>query len=121
VSAHAKTTAEAPGLRGARTKIGSTLGCRFEEAAVAKKKTKKRLAKAIRKAERRRQEAARRPPLGPGSAPGYRDMPPPWDTTWDDDDDGGAGVREPRHPFPVHPAGAVALEPPRPQYLDLVG
>ena len=88
---------------------------------MAKKKTKKRLAKAIRKAEKRRQEAARRPPLGPGSAPGYRDMPPPWDTMWDDDDDGGAGVREPRHPFPVHPAGAIALDPPQPQYLDLVG
>jgi hypothetical protein len=37
-----------------------------------------------------------------------------------DDDDGGAGVREPRHPFPVHPADAMALEPPRQQYLDLV-
>jgi hypothetical protein len=84
------------------------------------KKTKKRLRKAIRKAEKLRQEAARRHPLGPGSSgPGFPDLPPPWDTMWDDDD-GGAGVREPRHPFPTHPADAVALDPPHPQYLNLV-
>jgi hypothetical protein len=88
---------------------------------VGKKKTKKRLAKVIRRAEKVRRQAARRPPLGPGSGPSYRDLPPPWDTMWDDDDDGGAGVREPRFPFPTHPAGAAALEPPRSQYLDLVG
>jgi hypothetical protein len=83
------------------------------------KKTKKRLRKAIRTAEKRREEAARRHPLGPGSSgPGSPDLPPPWNTMWDDDD--GAGVREPRHPFPAHPAGAIALEPPNPQYLDLV-
>ena len=90
---------------------------------MSKKKTKKRLAKVIRKAEKARRQAARRPPLGPGAAsgPGYRDLPPPWDTMWDDDDDGGAGVREPRHPFPAHPAGAIASEPPQRQYLSLVG
>jgi hypothetical protein len=84
------------------------------------KKTKKRLRKAIRTAEKVRRDAARRHPLGPGSSgPGSPDLPPPWNTMWDDDD-GGAGVREPRHPFPVHPADAIALEPPRQQYLDLV-
>lgn len=36
-----------------------------------------------------------------------------------DDLDGGAGVREPRHPFPTMPAAALALEEPEPQYLDL--
>jgi hypothetical protein len=84
------------------------------------KKTKKRLPKAVRKAAKLRKQAARRHPLAPGSGPGSRDLPPPWDTMWDDDD-GGAGVREPRHPFPTHPAGAVALDPPRSQYLNLVG
>ena len=84
------------------------------------KKTKKRLRKAIRTAEKVRRDAARRHPLGPGSSgPGSPDLPPSWNTMWDDDD-GGAGVREPRHPFPVHPADAIALEPPRQQYLDLV-
>jgi hypothetical protein len=84
------------------------------------KKTKKRLRKAIRTAEKVRREAARRHPLGPGSSgPGSPDLPSPWNNMWDDDD-GGAGVREPRHPFPVHPADAIALEPPRQQYLDLV-
>lgn len=84
------------------------------------KKTKKRLPKAIRKAEKLRKQAARRHPLDPGSGPGNPDLPPPWNTMWDDPD-GGAGVREPRHPFPTQPAGAIALEPPRSQYLDLVG
>ena len=80
------------------------------------KKTKKRLRKAIRQAEKLRQAAAQRHPLGPGSSgPGFPDLPPP---PWDDD--GGAGVREPRHPLPTHPAGAIALEPPQSQYLDLV-
>jgi hypothetical protein len=88
------------------------------------KKTKKRLRKAVRKAEKARREAELRHPLGPGySGPGFPDLPPPpWDTGWDyGDDDGGAGVREPRHPFPRHPAGAIALDPPSSQYLDLVG
>jgi hypothetical protein len=80
------------------------------------KKTKKRLPKAVRKAKKLRREAARRHPLGPG----FPDLPPPWNTMWDDDD-GGAGVREPRHPLPTHPAGAIALDPPQSQYLDLVG
>jgi hypothetical protein len=79
------------------------------------KKTKKRLPKAIRKAEKLRRQAARRHPLDLGSGPGFPDVPPPWDDT-----DGGAGVREPRHPRPTQPAGAIAVEPPRSQYLDLV-
>ena len=84
------------------------------------KKTKKRLPKAIRKAEKLRKQAARRHPIDPGSGPGNPDLPPPWNTMWDDDD-GSAGVREPRHPRPAMPAGAMELTPPHPQYLNLVG
>lgn len=35
------------------------------------------------------------------------------------DDDGGAGVREPRRPAPPMPAGAVAVAEPVPVSLDL--
>ena len=42
-----------------------------------------------------------------------------WDDDRGDDPDGGAGVREPRHPFPTMPAAALALDEPEPQYLDL--
>ena len=80
------------------------------------KKTKKRLPKAIRGAEKLRRQAARRHPLGLSSGPGNPDLPPP---PWDDAD-GGAGVREPRHPFPTHPAGAMALDPPHSEHLNLV-
>ena len=83
------------------------------------KKTKKRVPKAIRKAEKQRKQVTRRPPPGPGSGPGFRDLPPPWDTMWDEDE-GGAGVREPRNPSPIQPADAVALDYPRSEYLDLV-
>jgi len=46
--------------------------------------------------------------------PGIPDLPPP---RWPDDLDGGAGVREPRRPYPSTPAGA--LDPPESQYLEL--
>ena len=39
---------------------------------------------------------------------------------WPDDLDGGAGVREPRRPYPGSPGGALALEEPHEQRLDLV-
>jgi hypothetical protein len=41
----------------------------------------------------------RRVPAGPGGPPGWFD------------DGGGAGVREPRRPYPTAPAGAAAREP----------
>ena len=81
------------------------------------KKTKKRLPKAVRKAEKLRRQAARRHPFSNEFGQGFPDLPPP---PWHDPD-GGAGVREPRRPRPTIPAGAMALEPPRSQYLDLVG
>jgi hypothetical protein len=91
---------------------------------VAKNKLKKRIRKALRK-ELRRREEARRHPLGPGRSSGPNE---PWvperEFTWPDeehgeDPDGGAGVREPRHPRPTMPAAAITLAEPELQYLDL--
>jgi hypothetical protein len=87
---------------------------------VAKNKLKKRVRKAVRK-ELQRREALRRHPLGPerGSWPSEPFIPPP-EPDWPDDDlDGGAGVREPRRPWPTMPAAALELDEPEPQYLDL--
>ena len=90
---------------------------------MAENKLKKRVRKAVRKELRRRER--QRPPAGPGRGPGPSE---PWfpgnqfgwpDEGRDDDVDGGAGVREPRHPWPTTPAAALALEEPEPQYLDL--
>lgn len=91
---------------------------------MAKDKTKKRLRKALRKMEKRRRQEAQRHPLDMGRGQGFPDLPPPWDGLFDDEDrgddfDGGAGVREPRHPFPTMPAAALELDEPRPLYLDL--
>jgi hypothetical protein len=47
----------------------------------------------------------------------FPDEPP----TGPDDLEGGAGVREPRRPYPGAPAGALALDEPRSELLDLVG
>ena len=38
--------------------------------------------------------------------------PPRERAPWPDEEDPGAGVREPRRPRPAAPGGAVALEPP---------
>ena len=89
---------------------------------MAKNKLKKRVRKAVRK-ELRRQ--GQRPPLGPGRGSGPATEP--WFPGYDPDgplgddhpDDGGAGVREPRRPWPTMPAAALELDEPRPLYLDL--
>ena len=47
--------------------------------------------------------------------PGFPDLPPP---SRPDDLEGGAGVREPRRPYPSMPAGALELDPPESQYLE---
>ena len=91
---------------------------------MAKNKTKKRLRKALRKEQKRREEA-RRHPLGPDRGSGPNEPFTPgveWD--WPDQDrgddlEGGAGVREPRRPWPTMPAAALELDEPRPLYLDL--
>jgi hypothetical protein len=82
-------------------------------------KTKKRLRRAAKKLERQRRAALgiRNPARPRGRSIGPDDLFPP---AWPDDSEGGAGVREPRRPFPTTPAGAIALEPPAPTYLDLV-
>ena len=79
-------------------------------------KTKKRLRRAAKKLERQRRAALATRPKG-RSTIGPDDLFPPG---WPEDLDGGAGVREPRPPFPTMPAGAIALEEPTPAYLDLV-
>jgi hypothetical protein len=89
-------------------------------------KTQKRLRKARKRLERQRRAAlAARNPVRPDRGPGGpgRDIDPQdlFPPGWPDDLDGGAGVREPRRPFPGMPAGAISLDPPQSQYLDLVG
>jgi hypothetical protein len=92
---------------------------------VAKNKLKKRVRKAVRKALRKqlRPLQAQGYPLGPGRRSGPDE---PWrpgtEYNWPGDDDlpdGGAGVREPRRPWPTTPAAALELNEPRPLYLDL--
>ena len=62
-----------------------------------------------------RRPAGTRSDLGSGPGLPRPSAAAPWD-----DPDGGAGVREPRRPAADHPAGALALDEPRPTYLDLV-
>jgi hypothetical protein len=88
--------------------------------------TKRRLLRAAKRLEKQRRAAlAARNPVrphrgsgGPGREVRPEDLFPPG---WPDDLDGGAGVREPRRPYPGMPAGALSLDPPESQYLDLVG
>jgi hypothetical protein len=67
-----------------------------------------------------RRRRLRRRDRSPARLPG-----PGRSTEWDDprhgpdDLDGGAGMREPRRPRPGAPAGALALEEPTEQRLDL--
>jgi hypothetical protein len=89
---------------------------------VAKNKLKKRVRKAVRK-ELRRREALRHP-VGPGRSSGPNEPGGPGnESDWPRDDwedpDGGAGVREPRRPWPNMPAAALELDEPSPLYLDL--
>ena len=50
--------------------------------------------------------------------PGFPDLPPP-PPMWPDDLEGGAGVREPRRPHPSMPAGALELNLPESQNLEM--
>jgi hypothetical protein len=68
-------------------------------------------------ARTRKAETLRPPAQTPRERrPGHPDLPPP---TWPDDLEGGAGVREPRRPYPSMPAGALELDPPESQYLEM--
>ena len=81
-------------------------------------KTKQRARRAAKRVERQRRAAiAARSPLRGTRGPGFPDLPPP---SRPDDLDGGAGVREPRRPFPHQPAGAIAVEPVSFDHLDMV-
>jgi hypothetical protein len=77
--------------------------------------TRKRDRRARRLEWQRRQIMAR--PIGPRTI-GPRFDGPGWPTDppreWPDDLDGGAGVREPRRPYPGMPAGALSLPEPDP-------
>jgi hypothetical protein len=87
---------------------------------------KRRTRRAAKRVERQRRKAlttrtgkAPRPPAQTPReqrGPGFPDLPPP---TWPDDLDGGAGVREPRRPYPSMPAGALQLDVPESQYLEM--
>jgi hypothetical protein len=90
---------------------------------MAEDPVRKRTRRAAKRAERQRRKALaaktpskiaqmpRKPPTGPGSP----DLPPP---VWPDLD-GGAGVREPRRPYPSMPAGALELALPNSQSLEM--
>jgi hypothetical protein len=88
---------------------------------------RRRTRRAAKRAERQRRKAtpsrkaaqATRPPAQTPReqrGPGFPDLPPPG---WPDDLEGGAGVREPRRPYPTMPAGALELDVPEPQYLEM--
>ncbi len=81
--------------------------------------TKKNLRRAAKKVERQRRMAvaARNPLRPPRGGPFQR---PPFQFPFPDEPEGGAGVREPRRPFPTSPAGAMELQYEDPQYLSLV-
>jgi hypothetical protein len=85
---------------------------------------RRRTRRAAKRVERQRRTApaartptkVARPSRGPQSGPGFLGLQPP---SWPDDLDGGAGVREPRRPLPTMPAGALELDVPDLQYLEL--
>jgi hypothetical protein len=90
---------------------------------------RKRNRRAAKRIERQRRKALATPtrraaevPRSPAQTvrgqrgPGFPDLPPP---TWPDDLGGGAGVREPRRPYPSMPAGALELDLPNSQYLEM--
>jgi hypothetical protein len=89
---------------------------------------RKRTRRAAKRVERQRRKTvatrtrAAEPPRPPAQAPreqrgpGFPDLPRP---SWPDDLEGGAGVREPRRPYPSMPAGALELDVPESQYLEM--
>jgi hypothetical protein len=84
----------------------------------AAKRIERQRRKALATPTRRAAKVPRSPAQTPREqrGPGFPDLPPP---TWPDDLEGGAGVREPRRPYPSMPAGALELDPPDSQYLEM--
>lgn len=86
---------------------------------------RKRTRRAAKRIERQRRKAlssrtrkARAQTPREQRGPGFPDLPPP-PPMWPDDLEGGAGVREPRRPYPTMPAGVMELDEPEPQYLEM--
>ncbi len=78
--------------------------------------TKRRLRRAARQLERQRRRAGvSRNPAQSRRDRGWPEPPPP---DWFDPE-GGAGVREPRRPFPGQPAEALELKPAEFQQLNV--
>jgi len=84
----------------------------------AAKRVERQRRKALATRTRKAAEPLRPPAQTPHEqrGPGFPDLPPP---TWPDDLEGGAGLREPRRPYPTMPAGALELDVPESQYLEL--
>jgi hypothetical protein len=98
---------------------------------MAEDPVRKRTRRAAKRIERQRRKAlaartskAAEVPRSPAQTPreprgpGFPDLPPP-PPIWPDDLEGGAGVREPRRPYPTMPADALELNEPEPQYLEM--
>ena len=92
---------------------------------------RKRTRRAAKRIERQRRKAFATPTRKPAEVPrspaqtprdqpghGFPDLPPP-PPMWPDDLEGGAGVREPRRPYPSMPAGALELDVPEPEHLEM--
>jgi hypothetical protein len=77
---------------------------------------RKALSAPARKTAQTQRPPAQTPREQPG--PGFPDLPPP-PPMLPDDLEGGAGVREPRRPYPSMPAGALELEVAESQYLEM--
>jgi hypothetical protein len=99
---------------------------------MAEDPVRKRTRRGAKRIERQRRKAlaahtpsktaqAQRPPAQTPREqhrPGFPDLPPP-PPMWPDDLEGGAGVREPRRPYPSMPTGALELDVPESQYLEM--
>ena len=86
----------------------------------AAKRIERQRRKALATPTRKRAEVPQAPAQSPREqrGPGFPDLSPP-PPMWPDDLEGGAGVREPRRPYPSMPAGALELDEPESQYLEV--
>ena len=86
----------------------------------AAKRIERQRRKALATPSRRAAEVPRSPAQTPREqrGPGFPDLPSP-PPMWPDDLEGCAGVREPRRPYPSMPTGALELDVPESQYLEM--